>query len=49
MQLRRIAQEFIVSQMQEIAAMKLAIGEQAPPPLPVRQRKPARRRRHIIT
>ena len=27
-QLRRIAQEIIVSQMQEIAAMKLAIGEQ---------------------
>jgi hypothetical protein len=33
-QLRRIAQEIIVSQMQEIAAMKLAIGEQAPAPLP---------------
>ena len=33
-QLRRIAQEIIVSQMQEIAAMKLAIGEQAPPSLP---------------
>ena len=29
-QLRRIAQEIIVSQMQEIAAMKLAIGEQVP-------------------
>jgi uncharacterized protein (DUF305 family) len=28
-QLRRLAQEIIVSQMQEIAAMKLAIGEQA--------------------
>ena len=28
-QLRRIAQEVIVSQLQEIAAMKLAIGEQA--------------------
>ena len=27
-QLRRIAQEIIVSQLQEIAAMKLAIGEQ---------------------
>jgi uncharacterized protein (DUF305 family) len=27
-QLRRIAQEIIVDQMQEIAAMKLAIGEQ---------------------
>jgi DUF305 family protein family protein len=33
-QLRRIAQEIIVGQMQEIAAMKLAIGEQAPAPLP---------------
>jgi hypothetical protein len=33
-QLRRIAQEIIVSQMQEIAAMKLAIGEQVPPSLP---------------
>jgi hypothetical protein len=29
-QLRRIAQEIIVDQMQEIAAMKLAIGEQVP-------------------
>jgi hypothetical protein len=33
-QLRRIAQEIIVSQMQEIAAMKLAIGEPAPASLP---------------
>ena len=33
-QLRRIAQEIIVSQMQEIAAMKLAIGEQVPPSAP---------------
>lgn len=33
-QLRRIAQEIIVSQMQEIAAMKLAIGEPVPAPLP---------------
>lgn len=33
-QLRRIAQEIIVSQMQEIAAMKLAIGEPIPAPLP---------------
>lgn len=31
-QLRRIAQEIIVDQLQEIAAMKLAIGEQAPVP-----------------
>lgn len=43
-QLRRIAQEIIVDQMQEIAAMKLAIGEPAtdttpaptqPQPVPV--------------
>jgi len=33
-QLRRIAQEIIVSQMQEIAAMKLAVGEQVPPSVP---------------
>ena len=33
-QLRRIAQEIIVSQMQEIAAMKLAIGEPVPPSTP---------------
>jgi len=33
-QLRRIAQEIIVSQMQEIAAMKLAIGEPVPPSAP---------------
>ena len=32
--LRRIAQEIIVSQMQEIAAMKLAIGEQVPTSAP---------------
>jgi hypothetical protein len=33
-QLRRIAQEIIVSQMQEIAAMKLTIGEQIPASAP---------------
>jgi DUF305 family protein family protein len=33
-QLRRIAQEIIVSQMQEIAAMKLAIGEQVAASVP---------------
>jgi Domain of unknown function (DUF305) len=33
-QLRRIAQEIVVSQMQEIAAMKLAIGEQVPASVP---------------
>ena len=33
-QLRRLAQEIIVSQTQEIAAMKLAIGEQVPASAP---------------
>lgn len=33
-QLRRIAQEVIVDQQQEIAAMKLAIGEPLPPATP---------------
>jgi hypothetical protein len=33
-QLRRIAQEIVVDQMQEIAAMKLAIGEPAPASAP---------------
>jgi Domain of unknown function (DUF305) len=31
-QLRRIAQEIIVTQQQEIAAMRLALGEPLPPP-----------------
>ena len=33
-QLRRLAQEIIVSQTQEIVAMKLAIGEQVTAPVP---------------
>jgi hypothetical protein len=33
-QLRRIAQEIVVDQMQEIAAMKLAIGEPATDTMP---------------
>ncbi|HZW90757.1 MAG TPA: DUF305 domain-containing protein, partial [Myxococcaceae bacterium] len=33
-QLRRLAQEIIVTQQQEIAAMRLAIGEPLPPPAP---------------
>ena len=43
-QLRRIAQEIIVEQMQEIAAMKLAIGEQvtASFPAPTQPTPPAR-------
>ena len=41
-QLRRIAQEIIVDQLQEIAAMKLAIGEPLPPsgPAPTDQTAP---------
>ena len=33
-QIRRIAQEIIVEQQQEIAAMRLAIGEPLPPAAP---------------
>ena len=33
-QLRRLAQEIIVTQQQEIAAMRLAVGEQLPPSMP---------------
>ena len=32
-QLRRIAQEIIVEQQQEIAAMRLALGQELPPPV----------------
>jgi len=34
LQLRRIAQEIIVEQQQEIAAMKLALGQKLPPSSP---------------
>ncbi|PXA96602.1 hypothetical protein DMC47_16945 [Nostoc sp. 3335mG] len=34
-QLKRIAQEIIVEQQQEIAAMRLAIGDPLPPSMPV--------------
>jgi uncharacterized protein (DUF305 family) len=33
-QLRRIAQEIIVDQQQEITAMRLALGQRLPPPVP---------------
>ena len=33
-QLRRLAQEIIVTQQQEITAMRLALGQQLPPSLP---------------
>ena len=35
-QLRRMAQEIIVTQQQEIAAMRLALGEPLPPSVPRR-------------
>ncbi|WP_375159157.1 DUF305 domain-containing protein [Bradyrhizobium sp. RDT46] len=41
-QLRRIAQEIIVDQMQEIAAMKLAIGEPATDTTPAPTQPPSR-------
>jgi len=40
-QLRRIAQEIIVDQMQEIAAMKLAIGETATDTMPAPTQPPS--------
>ena len=48
-QLRRIAQEIIVSQMQEIAAMKLAIGEQVPTsaPAPTQTSQPTAAPHHV--
>jgi uncharacterized protein (DUF305 family) len=33
-QIRRLAQEIIVTQQQEIAAMRLAVGQPLPPSLP---------------
>ena len=33
-QLKRLAQEIIVTQQQEIAAMRLAVGEPLPPSVP---------------
>lgn len=40
-QLRRIAQEIIVTQQQEIAAMRLAVGEPLPPSVPSPDQPPA--------
>ena len=40
-QLRRMAQEIIVTQQQEIAAMRLAVGEPLPPSAPAPDRIPA--------
>jgi uncharacterized protein (DUF305 family) len=42
-QLRRIAQEIIIDQMQEIAAMRMAVGQPLPPatPAPTRVAAPA--------
>ena len=40
-QLKRLAQEIIVTQQQEIVAMKLAVGEPLPPSLPAPTQVPA--------
>jgi hypothetical protein len=40
-QLRRMAQEIIVTQQQEIAAMRLAVGEPLPPSAPAPDQIPA--------
>ena len=40
-QLKRLAQEIIVTQQQEITAMKLAVGEPLPPSLPAPTQVPA--------
>jgi uncharacterized protein (DUF305 family) len=44
-QLRRIAQEIIVTQQQEIATMRLAVGESLPPTVPAPDQTPRRRGR----
>ena len=40
-QLHRIAQEIIVEQQQEIAAMRLALGQPLPPPAPAQTQIPS--------
>jgi hypothetical protein len=45
-QLRRIAQEIIVTQQQEIAAMRLALGQPLPPSVPSPD-QPDRRTAHV--
>jgi uncharacterized protein (DUF305 family) len=40
-QLRRIAQEIIVDQQQEIAAMRFALGQPLPPSMPAPDQTPA--------
>src|SRR3546814_10313938 len=40
-QLKRLAQEIIVTQQQEIAAMRLAVGEPLPPSIPSPTQSPA--------
>jgi hypothetical protein len=46
-QLRRIAQEIIVDQQQEIAAMRLALGQPLPPSAPVPTQQSALPRPHM--
>jgi hypothetical protein len=41
-QLRRIAQEIVVDQQQEIVAMRLALGQSLPPSAPAPDQPPAR-------
>lgn len=46
-QVRRIAQEIIVTQQQEIAAMRLAAGEPLPPPAPAPDQTPRESERSL--
>jgi hypothetical protein len=46
-QLRRLAQEIIVTQQQEIAAMLLALGERLPPSFPSPTQPPAPKHRSM--
>jgi uncharacterized protein (DUF305 family) len=45
-QLKRIAQEIIVDQQQEIAAMRLAMGDPLPPSAPVPTQQPTHQQDH---
>jgi hypothetical protein len=50
-QIRRLAQEIIVTQQQEIAAMRLAVGQPLPPSLPAatQSSRPARDVHQLMT
>ena len=47
-QLRRIAQEIIVEQQQEIAAMRFALGQPLPPSMPSPDQAPERSAPHAV-